>query len=37
VRERLAGYKCPSVYVIVPALPMGATGKVLKRLLRRDG
>jgi acyl-CoA synthetase (AMP-forming)/AMP-acid ligase II len=34
-RERLAGYKKPSAVVFVAALPRNASGKVLKRELRR--
>lgn len=33
-RERLAGYKCPKTIDVVEALPLGATGKILKRELR---
>ncbi|WP_217574414.1 AMP-binding protein [Streptomyces sp. GbtcB7] len=33
-RERLAGYKCPKRIEFVNALPVGPTGKVLKRALR---
>jgi acyl-CoA synthetase (AMP-forming)/AMP-acid ligase II len=33
-RERLAGYKVPREVRIVPDLPTGPTGKVLKRKLR---
>ncbi|ROZ69218.1 class I adenylate-forming enzyme family protein [Ramlibacter sp. WS9] len=33
VRHQLAAYKCPSRYVFVEAMPMGPTGKVLKREL----
>jgi long-chain acyl-CoA synthetase len=33
-KERVAGYKYPRVVEIVPALPMTATGKILKRELR---
>lgn len=33
-RERLAGYKCPKSIDVVQALPIGATGKILKRELR---
>ncbi len=32
--ERLAKYKCPKAVEIVPALPKGPTGKILKRELR---
>jgi acyl-coenzyme A synthetase/AMP-(fatty) acid ligase len=32
--ERLAGYKCPRLYVRVEALPKGANGKLLRRALR---
>ncbi|MBF7735384.1 MULTISPECIES: long-chain-fatty-acid--CoA ligase [Rhodococcus] len=34
VRSRLAGYKCPKSIEIVTELPLGATGKILKRELR---
>jgi long-chain acyl-CoA synthetase len=33
-KTRVAGYKCPRVVTLVPALPRGATGKVLKAELR---
>ncbi|ADG78478.1 AMP-dependent synthetase and ligase OS=Tsukamurella paurometabola (strain ATCC 8368 / DSM /CCUG 35730 / CIP 100753 / JCM 10117 / KCTC 9821 / NBRC 16120/ NCIMB 702349 / NCTC 13040) OX=521096 GN=Tpau_1864 PE=4 SV=1 [Tsukamurella paurometabola] len=33
-RERLAAYKYPRSFVILPELPKGATGKILKRELR---
>ncbi|WP_022982535.1 class I adenylate-forming enzyme family protein [Ideonella sp. B508-1] len=33
VRARLAGYKCPSRWIFVEAMPMGDTGKILKRAL----
>ncbi|HSV35080.1 MAG TPA: class I adenylate-forming enzyme family protein [Ramlibacter sp.] len=38
VRSQLAAYKCPAHYVFVDAMPMGPTGKVLKRelALRED-
>ena len=32
-REQMAGYKYPRVVAFVEALPMTATGKVLKRAL----
>jgi long-chain acyl-CoA synthetase len=32
-RATLAAYKCPSVYEFVDGLPLGPTGKVLKRVL----
>lgn len=35
VRKRLAPYKCPSVIEFVSSMPMGSTGKILKRELRR--
>ena len=34
-RERLAHYKCPSSVVFADALPRNASGKLLKRELRR--
>jgi long-chain acyl-CoA synthetase len=33
-KERIAGYKYPRIVEIVDALPMTATGKILKRELR---
>ena len=36
VRERLSAYKVPSVVVIMPALPAGATGKILKSVLKQQ-
>jgi fatty-acyl-CoA synthase len=33
-RERLAGYKKPTAFAFVDALPRNATGKVLKPVLR---
>jgi acyl-CoA synthetase (AMP-forming)/AMP-acid ligase II len=33
-RSRLARYKCPTKVLIVPQLPTGSTGKVLRRALR---
>jgi long-chain acyl-CoA synthetase len=33
-RERLAAYKYPRSFVVLPELPKGATGKILKRELR---
>jgi long-chain acyl-CoA synthetase len=33
-KERLAKFKCPKTFVLVPELPKGPTGKVLKRELR---
>ena len=35
VRERLARYKCPSSVVFTDTLPRNASGKLLKRELRR--
>jgi long-chain acyl-CoA synthetase len=35
-KERMAAYKYPRIVEIVEALPMTATGKVLKRELRRS-
>ena len=35
-RERLAGFKTPTVIVIVDALPKNASGKILKRDLRQE-
>ncbi len=34
-RDRLAGYKVPRHFEVLPDLPTGPTGKVLKRYLRR--
>lgn len=34
-KERMAAYKYPRIVEIVEALPMTATGKVLKRELKR--
>ncbi|HOM13316.1 MAG TPA: long-chain fatty acid--CoA ligase [Rubrivivax sp.] len=34
-RERLAGYKCPRVVQFIDILPRTATGKILKRELRK--
>jgi long-chain acyl-CoA synthetase len=34
-RERMAAYKYPRIVELVAALPMTATGKILKRELRR--
>jgi fatty-acyl-CoA synthase len=34
-RSRLAHFKCPRSVELVPALPKTATGKVLKRELRK--
>ncbi len=36
-KERLAAYKYPRIVEIVPELPKGPTGKILKRELRGDG
>ena len=36
VNERIASYKCPKHIEIVDSLPMNATGKILKRVLK-DG
>ncbi len=33
-RQRLAGYKCPRGFSVVPQLPVSAAGKVLKHVLR---
>ncbi|MBI2756554.1 MAG: long-chain fatty acid--CoA ligase [Chloroflexi bacterium] len=35
-RERLAAYKVPRGFDLVPALPKSATGKILKRVLRDE-
>ncbi|HEX7036497.1 MAG TPA: fatty acyl-CoA synthetase [Pseudomonadales bacterium] len=35
-RERLAGYKRPKAFVIAESLPKNASGKILKRELRRQ-
>jgi long-chain acyl-CoA synthetase len=37
VRSQLAPYKYPSHFEYVDAMPLGATGKILKRELRRAG
>ena len=34
--ERLAGFKVPKRVKIVPSLPKGGTGKILKRELRDE-
>lgn len=36
LRSQLAGYKCPKSIEVVSALPLGATGKILKRKLREQ-
>ncbi len=36
LRARLAGYKCPKELIFVDHLPRSATGKVLRRELRKD-
>lgn len=36
-RERLATYKVPRTFELVPTLPKNATGKILKRVLRDAG
>jgi long-chain acyl-CoA synthetase len=36
-RQHLAAYKYPRLVEIRDALPVGPTGKVLKRALRRSG
>jgi long-chain acyl-CoA synthetase len=36
-RERMAAYKYPRVVEIVTAMPMTATGKILKRALKQAG
>jgi long-chain acyl-CoA synthetase len=33
-RARLAAYKCPREIHVIPELPKGPTGKILKRKLR---
>jgi long-chain acyl-CoA synthetase len=35
-RERLANYKVPRKVLFRDALPRGGTGKILKRLLRKE-
>lgn len=35
-RGRLAGYKCPKSVHLASSLPLGATGKILKRTLREQ-
>ena len=34
-RERLARYKCPTAVIFADALPHNASGKLLKREMRR--
>jgi len=34
--QQLARFKCPADMVVIDALPRNATGKVLKRELRRQ-
>nr|WP_290938207.1 hypothetical protein [Haliscomenobacter sp.] len=34
-KERIAGYKYPRVVELLAALPMSATGKILKKELRK--
>lgn len=36
-KERLSAYKVPKIYQFVDALPKGATGKILKRAIDREG
>ncbi|MFW0793191.1 AMP-binding protein [Gordonia sp. CPCC 205515] len=36
-KERLSAYKVPRIYQFVDALPKGATGKILKRAIDREG
>ncbi|KAJ5558580.1 hypothetical protein N7535_008796 [Penicillium sp. DV-2018c] len=36
LRERLAGYKMPTILRVVSALPKSSTGKVVKRLLKQE-
>lgn len=36
VQDRLAGYKRPRAYVHLPALPVGANGKLLRRALKAE-
>ena len=33
-RERLAGFKCPKRFIVLPELPKNPSGKILKRELR---
>ena len=33
-RDHLARYKCPTAYAVVDQLPVGLTGKILRRALR---
>lgn len=35
-RERLAAYKVPAKFVVVPEMPLNASGKILKRELRTN-
>jgi acyl-CoA synthetase (AMP-forming)/AMP-acid ligase II len=34
-RERIAGFKCPKTIDVIAALPRNATGKILKKELRK--
>jgi acyl-CoA synthetase (AMP-forming)/AMP-acid ligase II len=36
VRERIAGFKVPRSFEVVPSLPRNASGKVLRRQLREQ-
>ncbi|MGV9709901.1 class I adenylate-forming enzyme family protein [Gordonia sp. NPDC003424] len=36
-KERLSAYKVPRIYQFVDTLPKGATGKILKRAIDREG
>jgi len=35
-RIKIANYKCPTFFEILPELPKGSTGKILKKLLKRN-
>ncbi|TDC89821.1 AMP-binding protein [Actinomadura sp. 7K507] len=35
-RERLAAYKVPAEFIVVPEMPLNASGKILKRRLRSE-
>ncbi|WP_080869108.1 AMP-binding enzyme [Aneurinibacillus migulanus] len=35
LKEKLAGYKIPKLYEVLPQLPRNATGRILKNALRQ--